>query len=150
MKTILVPIDLSDATDSVIETACALALAFHAKIVLAHVVVMVANEIYPYVEDPESASNELSLLQADLENEGVDVETSLVFGPPAICILEEAERINADCIVIGSHGHGALYNALTGGAASQVLKNALRPVLIVPVARGKLGTGRLHLDKAHN
>jgi nucleotide-binding universal stress UspA family protein len=41
-------------------------------------------------------------------------------------------RCKADFIVMGSHGHGALYNLLIGGTASGVIQKAPCPVVIVP------------------
>jgi nucleotide-binding universal stress UspA family protein len=35
-------------------------------------------------------------------------------------------------IVIGSHGHGALYHLFAGDVASGILKDAKCPVLVVP------------------
>ncbi len=37
----------------------------------------------------------------------------------------------ADLIVMGRHGHGAMYHLLVGSATEGVLKHATRPVLLV-------------------
>ncbi|PYJ41213.1 MAG: universal stress protein, partial [Verrucomicrobia bacterium] len=47
-------------------------------------------------------------------------------------ILKQADAINADLIVMGTHGHGAMYNLLVGSATKGVLKHSSRPVLLVP------------------
>ena len=47
-------------------------------------------------------------------------------------ILAEAAQIGAGTTVIGSHGHGALYNLLMGSVAESIVKHATCPVLIVP------------------
>ena len=53
-------------------------------------------------------------------------------------ILTTAQEISADLIVMGSHGHGPVYNLLVGSVTEGVLKAGLRPVLLVPApAAGK-------------
>jgi nucleotide-binding universal stress UspA family protein len=47
-------------------------------------------------------------------------------------IVAEAQRLNADMIVVGSHHHGALYNLVVGSVTGDVLKRAKCPVLVVP------------------
>lgn len=136
-NTILVPIDFSEATETVIATACVFARAFRAKIVLTHAAVLIDNGTATFVEDSASVAGQLSRIQDGLRRDGFDVDTSQLYGPPAACIQEEAERVGADCIVIGSHGHGALYDVMVGSTASHVLKNSPCPVLVVPIDAGK-------------
>ncbi len=52
-------------------------------------------------------------------------------GNPADQILEEAEKRNCDLIVIGSHGHGVLEEAVIGSTARRVLRRSKKPVLVV-------------------
>jgi len=47
-------------------------------------------------------------------------------------ILREAREQNAGLIVMGSHGHGALYELLIGSVTQGVMKSAQCPVVIVP------------------
>ncbi len=54
-------------------------------------------------------------------------------GPPVSVILEAADRIEADLIVVGSHGKGKLKYAFLGSVAEKVLRKALVPVLVVPL-----------------
>jgi nucleotide-binding universal stress UspA family protein len=50
-------------------------------------------------------------------------------------ILNQAGVLQADLIVMGTHGHGAMYKLLVGSATKGVLKRSKRPVLLVPVHR---------------
>jgi len=141
MKTILIPIDFSDATNPVVEAGSAFARAVRAKIVLAHVIrpSAIVNEFSAVVESfasavEKNASEQLSRWKAQLQDDGFAVETGLLHGQPSVCIREEAERLAADYIVVGSHGHGALYDFVVGSTASALLKSAPCPVLIVPVS----------------
>jgi universal stress protein A len=140
MKTILVPVDFSDATNPVLEAASSLASALKARIVLVHVFQLAAipNEFSPLLEDyaaaeENEASEQLARLRSGLRNDGLTAEANLLFGPTAASIRTEAQRIEADYIVIGSHGHGALYGALLGSTSIQLLKKAPCPVLVIPI-----------------
>ena len=140
MKTILAAIDLSDATSSVLEAASLLARAFQGRIVLAHVIspTVIANVYSPEVaalevEAQNEESKQLSYWQRELHSDGLKVDTSELYGDPADCLRHEAKRLAADFVVIGSHGHGAMYELLVGSTASGLLRKAPCPVLIVPV-----------------
>jgi nucleotide-binding universal stress UspA family protein len=144
MKTILVPIDFSDATDPVVEAAKVLARAIRARIVIAHVnrPSVLVNEFSAVVESmavavENNASEQMSRWLAHLQNAGFVVEARSMYGQPAPCIREEAEQLGADYVVVGSHGHGALYDLVVGSTASALLKDAPCPVLIVPVSNPK-------------
>lgn len=56
------------------------------------------------------------------------------FGKPADRILELAETVQADLIVVGTHGRSGIERLVLGSVATDVLKRASCPVL---VARGK-------------
>jgi nucleotide-binding universal stress UspA family protein len=60
-------------------------------------------------------------------------ELRMVEGVPTQVILDEAERIGADLIVLGSHGHTALNEMLLGSVARKVTVKSKIPVLLVPV-----------------
>ncbi len=52
-------------------------------------------------------------------------------GNPSVQILEEMERGDYDMLVIGTHGHGALADALMGGTARRVVRRCAKPVTVV-------------------
>jgi nucleotide-binding universal stress UspA family protein len=55
-------------------------------------------------------------------------------GPPIPHILAEAERTDADYIIMGSHGHTALYDLLVGSTTHGILRKARCPVVVIPAA----------------
>jgi nucleotide-binding universal stress UspA family protein len=61
----------------------------------------------------------------------VDVKTDLLKGNPADEIVAFADTIDADLIVVGSRGHGAIASALLGSVSRSVLHESRRPVLVV-------------------
>jgi len=52
-------------------------------------------------------------------------------GNPVEKILKVAQERNCDLIVMGSHGHGAIEDALIGSTARRVLRRSRKPVLVV-------------------
>jgi nucleotide-binding universal stress UspA family protein len=64
----------------------------------------------------------------------------LEIGDPVTVILDLAKELNADMIVLGTHGKRGLERLLLGSVAEQVLRKAPCPVLtvkgVVPVQEG--------------
>ncbi len=52
-------------------------------------------------------------------------------------IAEAADDVDADLIVVGTHGRGGLTATLMGSVARALCHAAGRPVLVVPPARAK-------------
>jgi nucleotide-binding universal stress UspA family protein len=60
----------------------------------------------------------------------VPVTTRLVQGSAADCLV--AASPEANLLVLGSHGHGRMFNAIMGSVAQHCIRHAACPVLIVP------------------
>lgn len=144
MKTILVPVDFSAITARVISAAADLARAHKAGLVLLNVtppITMVGDDT-AYLEslgvlydlESKSAVKRLDLLQRATAKRGVPVRVVHLSGPAVPLIIDQARKLRADMIVIGSHGHTAFYDLLVGSTAHGVLKRATCPVLVVPPA----------------
>jgi nucleotide-binding universal stress UspA family protein len=58
----------------------------------------------------------------------------VVIGHPVPEILAAADTINADVIVMGSHGKGAIEHTFLGSVAEKVLRKSRRPVFVVPIS----------------
>ena len=145
MKTILVPVDLSAAGPRACDAACDLARLMQARLVLLHVVQpppVMAMEIYALdagqaeemIEAAENAGTDrLRALAERCAKRGVEAEVIHRIGLPVVEILARAKK--ADYIVMGSHGHGAMYDLLVGSTTHGVLKKAPCPVIVVPRKR---------------
>jgi nucleotide-binding universal stress UspA family protein len=141
MKTVLVPIDFSDATPRVLAAATAQARAFGARLVLVHVSEpepdFVGFEPGPTavraaaVRDYAQEKAQLETVRGQIA-EGIEVLAVHLRGPIVDKIVDEARHHGAELIVLGSHGHGALFELLVGSVTSGVLRNAACPVLVVP------------------
>jgi nucleotide-binding universal stress UspA family protein len=68
---------------------------------------------------------------ADVELGNVRLEVELVDGPAPAALIREARNHDADEIVVGSRGLGAI-RATLGSVSHELLRHADRPVLVVP------------------
>lgn len=144
MKTVLAPIDFSNVSERVVARAIVFARAVDARLVLLHVVApvpLIGRNLALTVtgaewaaEAKKEAAAKLTRLQRSLRDEGVTAHAVHASGDPRECIIEQAERLSANYIVMGSHGHTAFYDLLVGSTASGVLHRATCPVVIVPRA----------------
>lgn len=66
-----------------------------------------------------------------LESKCFQVRSEMVLGYPAEKIIEYAEKINPDLIVLGAKGLRSTLGILLGGVAQQVVEYASCPVLVV-------------------
>ena len=141
-KPILVPVDFSDATGAVIAEALRLAKALQTGMVILHVAPP-EPEFVGYEPGPQSVRDavarklhaehkELQALEASAKATGVDTTTLLIQGYAAEKVVQEAEKLEAGMIVMGSHGHGKLRQLLVGSVTDAVLRKSRVPVLIVP------------------
>ena len=147
MKTILVPVDFSDTTAPVLAEAQVLAKALGGELVLLKVAEpepdFVGFEPGPatvrvaVAHDYRAEHVRLDELKAQAAAGGLAVTALHVQGPIVEKILDYAAAHGAAMIVMGSHGHGALYELLVGSITQGVLKGARCPVVVVPAAGKK-------------
>jgi universal stress protein A len=142
MKTILAPIDFSTATDAVLTAALELARAVSGRIVLLHVVqppiltsdygLALENFQEAIAISEEHSKKRLAEISQRLRSLGASIESEQVSGPPTPEIVSCAQRVRADYIIMGSHGHTAIYDLIVGTTTHGVLRKATCPVVIVP------------------
>jgi len=140
---ILVTVDLSEASNLVIEAARGVADLTGASIYVLHVIES-DPEIVVYSSHPEEVQTRIaknfplehqgvSALVQKLQDEGLDANSWLALGPGAVTTLKEADKLEAGLIVVGTHGHGAVYDALIGSFSAGIIRKSKLPVLVVPV-----------------
>ena len=143
MNTLLVAVDFSDASRKVVAFVEDLARQLSAKVVLLHVVEPVASYVpvgaaMDVIETapPPVMEEDLKSQQIHLDRLGAGIpnaETVAVIGLAADEIVSQAEERGASFIILGSHGHGALYHLFAGSVVTGVLKRSHVPVIVVPV-----------------
>jgi nucleotide-binding universal stress UspA family protein len=140
---ILVALDLSPITEIIMETVLNIAKKAKPEVTLLHVVQpdpdFVGYGVGPQAERDFVAKKiqenraRVQSLSGKLSKEGIAVAPIVIQGNTVDTILEEADKINADMIVTGSHGYGMMYKLFVGSVSKEVLKRSKRPVLIIPV-----------------
>ena len=73
-----------------------------------------------------------SVMAAEKANRASVADIRVLSGSPAQVILDEARRIKADCIVLGSNHHSAFEGMVIGSVARKVTMASPYPVFLVP------------------
>ncbi len=68
-----------------------------------------------------------------LDAAGVGYSMEVVLGEPGTALVDLAEQINADMVMLGARGMGAVESVLVGSVSKAVLHRCSKPVLIVRV-----------------
>ena len=142
MHTILIATDGSPEAREAIAYGIELAAEQHAKAVLLQVIPPVdwtqldRGAVIRPIPEELVLRRRIAADEADELESRHDVEVSfeVVAGMPAEEIVAYADAIDADLIVIGTRGRGALASVLLGSVSNAVLQSARRPALVV---RGK-------------
>lgn len=147
---ILVAIDLSDATETIVNKAEILAKAAAARVWLVHITESMLNPLeLPFDIDPQEERDllakkyrdehcQIQEISARLRYEGLAAMALLLSGKTretSHLILEQAEKLGADIIVVGSHGKGMMAQFLVGSVSKDLLRQADRPIMVIPTAR---------------
>ena len=139
---ILVPVDGSMTSESALKEAIKLAQQHHAQLELVHVfediLYWVDDSYINYAELQETirSSSEKILTQAQMlvGQAGLTAETRLLEAKnerTANIIVAEAERWQAELIVIGTHGRTGFSRLVLGSVAEGVVRAAPMPVLLI-------------------
>ncbi|MDH3250616.1 MAG: universal stress protein [Acidimicrobiia bacterium] len=136
---ILVPVDLEDSSRAGVEMAAALAGESNGKILAVHVMTSASFDVsdVPHEAKPlrEQAEQKAKTLIDDLMSEvapGIDSETYLFFGDPSAEIVQAANALDADLIVVTVKNKSRLGKLLMGSQNQEIILTAGKPVLCVP------------------
>jgi universal stress protein A len=138
-KRILVAVDLTPEGNKVLEQAIELSRQNAAALSLVHVVehatsVFTSEASFPEIPDIEKrlADRATARLEQIKEEQSPDAECHVCSGTAKHEIVDLAKEINADLIVIGSHGRHGL-QLLLGSTANGILHLAKCDVLAVRI-----------------
>jgi nucleotide-binding universal stress UspA family protein len=148
---ILLPVDGSSFSDAAVAevgarpwpapTEVKIVTAFQVPITPTPEVWTISDEYYPALEQAarEQAQAIVNAAVAKLGGmlaHSVSLTGEVLNGPPREVILDEAERWNADLIVMGSHGYGAWQRLLLGSVSQAVVSHAHCSVEVVHRHKG--------------
>lgn len=144
-KHLLVPVDESPMSYAAAEQALSLAKDLNCPVTIMSVIAVdpfvgvdfykVAPAITDYfMQAEQNAQNRLAEIQQSFSREGISVDTKIIRGVAASeGIVQIANEIGADLIIMGSHGRTGVKKMLLGSVAQNVLTQSPVPVLIVKV-----------------
>ena len=132
MKSILVAVDLADGTETVVEQAAQLAQRFDGRIRVVHVV-----PLEPFADEYRERDAEVQRIGDRLWKRHIVAKALLVQGPTVETILGEAERWDADMVVMGVKKDRASSDGVLGTVSDGVVRGAPCPVLVVPAGRAR-------------
>ncbi len=153
---ILVTTDFTENSDHAFRHAVMLARQNDAQIYLLHVLPLVDSSMRSYLSSVlgENKLEELEHSNMEKARSSMTKELSefakkelkdypddyarfagaeVAAGHPVVKILETADRLNVDVIVMGTHGKGPLEHVFLGSTAEKVLKKSPRPVFVIPL-----------------
>jgi nucleotide-binding universal stress UspA family protein len=137
-KKLLVPWDFSEASLNALKTAREMADSLDLVHVTHSAAELSANDpgvVWGTVDDKSRTEN-LEQHFAEMAGElaeGVTFHVS--FGDPGHEIVNKAKEVQADCIVIPSHGRGGIGHMLLGSVAERVVRLSPCPVIVLPIRK---------------
>ena len=135
-ETIVWATDGSELANRALVPVMELARTHHSRIVAVH-----ANEVLkgrfgaaPVLADEFDIADKIKEQVAELHDLGFDVEFEVANGTGDVptLIARQAEKADADLIVVGTHGWGGFQAAVLGSVARGLLHTAKCPVLSIP------------------
>lgn len=136
-RRVLVATDFGGASDRAARVARRIASRHNAELVLAHVVDPAGWQLAydprggPAPEGFVRGAVERMLEEQSSRELGGAARTLLLHGRPAVELAEAARSQDADLVVVGSHGAGAVERALLGSVAEGVVERSPVSVLVV-------------------
>jgi nucleotide-binding universal stress UspA family protein len=138
-RQVLVPLDGSEAAETALPHAIAVASRFRSTLTLVHAAETARARVVPPSGTTRLTESEQEVGQAYLENVAARcalgstaVLTVQLAGSPADVIVQHAGRADVDLIVMSTRGRSGFERLLLGRVADEVRRRAPCPMLIVP------------------
>ena len=151
IKTIVAATDFMESSRLALDYAVSFAHHYGAKLILLHAFELseaaAAAELTKHRPSlsRHSRQQRLEAFAAGIRLTGVSVEWELAQGPVADTVLKTTQRLNADLLVIGTHGvHRGLDHMLIGSNTEAILLGAHCPTLTI--GRHVLGGVKLDIE----
>ncbi|MEO8453380.1 MAG: universal stress protein [Gemmatimonadota bacterium] len=142
IQRVLVPVDLSAPSETILDALRPIAQATQAHLTLLHIVEPMLGPAaalpYSTALDPEAietrrveAERDLDRLAGELRAVGISVATKVVVGLGiAETVLDISESHRFDLVALSTNGAGGLKRFLLGSVADKVIRGGVKPVLV--------------------
>lgn len=141
MAYIIAPTDFSDVSKAAVKYAAHLAVDLGKTLKIIHVipipiiygeVPMPLLENNSYYDEAAISMQQFARELMDFAPTGLAIETSLVQGNPVYELRQMGKQESTYCIVMATHGAGAMQTMLLGSVTLSLVKDAPCPTLVVP------------------
>lgn len=151
-KSAIIATDLSNASESMINSETGLRCLSRIGIDRIHLVTVVPSNVHlgmPGIDFEKRRRRSLGRYRSTIESAGFAVDTHVVRGTPHRRINGIAGSVDADVILVGSRGKSPLENRVIGSTARNLARTTVVPLLVDRIERGvnKPETVRRHLFK---
>ena len=139
IKKILDPIDFSEHSTNILQTACLFAEKLSAALTIIYVLedlsslyrFSIPHISFDQLEDEmlQSADTKMENFLTENMNPAIVYKSKIISGPVAEEIISAAATEQADMIIMGTHGYKGMEKMLMGSVAAKVVRAARCPVL---------------------
>lgn len=147
---ILCPVDFSESSDRALDYALALGKRHGGHVAVMHVLptVLAGPDVYPYLTEPVLATSEarerayrrLGEFVHRALADGIGADVILEDGDVVEEVLRKTKRLEADLVVMGTHGRRGFQRLLLGSVTERVLRRSDAPVLSISPSAPKIGS----------
>ena len=139
---LLVAVDCSDSTETVVKKAEEIAKLLSATLWIVHIA-QPEPDFVGFDTGPQSVRDyqaktfhrehcQIQNIAAQLRKEGIETTALLIQGPTVETLLKEAKKLEVDMIIMGSHGRNVIAELFMGSVSKGIVSQSSYPVLIVP------------------
>ena len=142
---VFIAVDLSEQSAAIINKGIEFAKKMDATVVIASIIPIYIDYLQSqmaliptqwdeiYNVQKEQAMNELKNIQS--KHAGLEMELIAEVGNPKMDVIEKANEVKANYIVVGTHGRTGLTHTVMGSTAEYIVRHSTVPVLVVPMDR---------------
>ena len=153
MKRIVAALDFSNATPAVVKTAASLAKSYGSELFLLHVLEPEPTytaygftpDEFPAIHTFQEEARKRALVKLEElarevrkkigEESSATVKVELAEGSPLQSLIAFMKEVDANMVIVGSHGHGVFVSLLLGSVADGIVRKAIIPTLVVPAPK---------------
>ena len=142
---VFIAVDLSEQSASIINKGIEFAKKIDGTVVLSTIIPIYVDYLQSqmslipnqrdeiYNTQKSHAVNELKIIQA--KHADIVIDLLVEVGNPKFDIIDKANQVNANYIVVGTHGRTGLSHTVMGSTAEFIVRHSKVPVLVVPMDR---------------